>query len=363
MRRAVLFLVLATAILLPAIVSSGWPAPQGPIDTQDRAITPADRTEVIDGVLKRLNDSYVFPEIAKKMEAAVRARVAQKEYESVLSGRTLASMLTSHLQEVSRDKHLRVQFNFEVLPQGQGGNPELARLQARFNNYGFARAERLPGNVGYLDLRGFAGDPAAREVAVAAMNFLAGTSALIIDLRQNGGGSPQMVAFLSSYLFGVEKVHLNDLYWRAADRTDSFYTEPDVPGRRFGPDKPVYVLTSSRTFSAAEEFTYNLQSLKRATIVGETTRGGAHPGGPQRINDHFAVWVPTGRAINPITKTNWEGTGVAPEIALPAPQALATAQVMALKKILETNKDEPLARNVREALAQAERELEQIKKP
>ncbi len=119
-----------------------------------------------------------------------------------------------------------------------------------------------------------------------------------------------------SYLFGAEPVHLNSLYFRPTNKTDDFYTLRTVAGTRFGSQKPVFVLTSKRTFSAAAEFAYNLQSRKRATIVGETTGGGAHPGGMERIGD-FGVFVPSGRAINPITKTNWEGTGVRPEIAVP----------------------------------------------
>lgn len=352
-RRASVLGVVLLAIV--AVVSLRSPAQGPPPDSRDRELTAAQRTEIIESALQKLNDTYVFPDTAKKMETAIRERVSRKEYDSVSSSRAFAGALTEHLQAVSHDRHLRVLFSYDPPSQQQTFNPELARLQAEFNNFGFAKVERLAGNVGYLDLRGFSGDPAALDVAAAAMNFLAGSRALIVDLRQNGGGSPVMVAFLSSYLFGPEPVHLNDLYWRAANRTDSFYTRKDVPGKRFGPDKPVYVLTSGRTFSAAEEFTYNLKSLKRATIVGENTRGGAHPGGAQRINDHFAIWIPSGRAINPITKTNWEGTGVAPDVATSAPDALKTAHVLALKKIQETNKDASLNDAIKSALAETER--------
>jgi C-terminal processing protease CtpA/Prc len=155
---------------------------------------------------------------------------------------------------------------------------------------------------------------------------------VIIDLRQNGGGAPSMVALLCSYLFGPEPVHLNDLYSRPDDSTHQWWTFPHLPGQRLE-GRPVYVLTSKRTFSAAEEFTYNLKSLKRATIVGETTGGGAHPGGTQRITEHFAMFVPSGRAINPITKTNWEGTGVTPDVPVAAARALQSAHLAALQKI------------------------------
>ena len=148
-----------------------------------------------------------------------------------------------------------------------------------------------------------------------------------------------MVASVSSYLFGPEQVHLNSLYWRPTDRTQDFYTQPDVPGTRFGPDKPLYVLTSRRTFSAAEEFTYNLQTRQRAVIVGDTTGGGAHPGGVGRVTDHFSVWIPSGRAINPITQTNWERVGVRPDIAVPADQALHTAHLAALRALRDAASD------------------------
>lgn len=143
--------------------------------------------------------------------------------------------------------------------------------------------------------------------------------------RDNGGGSPGMVAFVSSYLFD-KRTHLNDLWTRRTKETKQFWTRDTVPGRRFGGTKPVYVLTSAHTFSGAEEFTYNLKNLKRATIIGEVTGGGAHPVAGHRIDEHFMIGVPFTRAINPITHTNWEGVGVKPDIAVPANEALETAR-------------------------------------
>jgi C-terminal processing protease CtpA/Prc len=171
---------------------------------------------------------------------------------------------------------------------------------------------------------------AVSETVAAAMTFLANTDALVIDLRRNGGGRPQTVALLSSYLFDAP-VLLNSLYWREWDRTDDFWTSATVKGRRYGKDKPVFVLTSARTFSAAEEFAYNLKNLERATIVGETTGGGANPGGMRRLSEDFTMFVPMGRAINPVTKTNWEGTGVAPDVAVASENALQAALELARK--------------------------------
>jgi hypothetical protein len=337
---------------------------QQPPAQRDRTIDAKERAEVIDGTLRHLNTAYVFPETAKKMEEAVRARAARKEYDDITSAEALAKTLTTHLQEVSRDKHLRVLYDAEGLPERpqEPSAEERARFleNARRNNFGFERVERLPGNVGYMDLRGFSGLPEAADTGAAAMNFLANTDALIIDLRQNGGGSPVTIGLISSYLFD-DVVHLNDFYWRESDETRQFWTSPYVQGRRFGRDKGVYILTSNRTFSAAEEFTYNLKHLKRATIVGETTGGGAHPGGVRRINRHFGVWVPAGRAINPISKTNWEGTGIEPDVKVDAKLALKTAHLDALKKLQESAADPRRKEMLGRAIDQVQKDLDELK--
>jgi len=211
--------------------------------------------------------------------------------------------------------------------------------QRRLGNFGFNEVKILEGNIGYLDLRSFQDPSYAGDTAVAAMNFLSNSDAIIIDLRQNGGGSPQMIQLISSYLFESEPVHLNNFYWRPTDSHEQTWTLPHVTGKR-NPDVPVYVLTSNRTFSAAEEFSYNLKNLERATLVGETTGGGAHPGGTQIATDRFQVWVPSGRAISPITKTNWEGTGVSPHIVVKQALAFNTAYIKALETLVETNTSE-----------------------
>jgi C-terminal processing protease CtpA/Prc len=198
------------------------------------------------------------------------------------------------------------------------------------------------------------------DTVAATMNFVANTDYLIFDLRDNGGGDPAMVRLICSYLFGDKSVHLNDLYMRKENKTEEYWTIPNVPGKKFL-DKDVYVLTSNRTFSGAEEFSYNLKNLKRATIIGETTGGGAHPGDFERLTDHFGAFVPVGRAINPITKTNWEGTGVEPDIKVPRDQALKTAYLNALNKAYEKAKDENLKTNIKRVIDQTQKELDDMK--
>jgi hypothetical protein len=302
----------------------------------DVTISGAERTAAIDELTKRLEALYVFPAKAGEVKAALSKHAAAGIYDTVTSGKAFADLLTRQLQAVTSDKHLRVR----VAPaNASGGRPAPASAEQRLRaareaNYGFGRAEILPQNIGYLEIRGFGSwIDEARDTVSRLLSKLADTDALIIDLRENGGGSPDAVAFVSSYLFGDAPVHLNSLYFRPANRTDDFYTDPKVPGKKFGPTKPVYVLTSSRTFSAAEEFTYNLQSRGRATIVGETTGGGAHPGGTVPIGLRLVAFIPSGRAINPITKTNWEGVGVKPEIAVPREKALDAALEAARRKV------------------------------
>lgn len=332
----------------------------------DMTIDAATRTAVIDVLLKELNDSYVFAETAKKMETDIRNRISSKEYDNVTSARDFAAKLTADLQSVSKDKHLRVRYSFDKYPERTDRRePTAEEIEQNrwFNkriNYGFERVERMNGNIGYIDLRGFNDHQAGAETVAAAMSFLQNTEALIFDLRQNGGGSPAMIQLISSYLFGDKPVHLNDLYWRKENKTDEFWTKPEQAKIKFT-NKDIYVLTSNYTFSGAEEFSYNLKNLKRALIIGETTGGGAHPGGMVRLADHFGVFIPIGRAINPISKTNWEGTGVEPDIKVPKEQALKVAYKMALEKSLLAIKDPQVQNGVKGLIAQTQKELDDLK--
>ena len=358
----VIFRLTVICLLALSGATIGFAQPEQP----DLTIDAGTRTQVVDAILKRLNDSYVFPDIAKKMEQSIRERAEKKEYDQITSAKEFAKKLTDDLQAVSKDKHLRVRYSNQVIPErGPRREPTAEEQEQRkrdltWMNHGFGKVERLRGNIGYLEFFNFADEELGADTVAAAMNFINGTDALIIDMRNNGGGNPAMVALVCSYLFGPEPVHLNDLYWREGNRTDEFWTKKDVAGKRYV-NKDVYVLTSKRTFSGAEEFTYNLKNLKRATIIGETTGGGAHPGGGFRISEHFGMFVPTGRAISPITKTNWEGTGVTPDIAVPADQALLVARLMAMKKSLTTLTNPDFKAGVEDEIQKLEKELAAMK--
>lgn len=264
-----------------------------------------------------MNDFYVFPEVAKDTEAHLLAQWEAGHFEPFKDDESFAAALTESVQAINKDKHMRIRVNPPY--EAPENTPErmieerLSRInRSRNGNYGFSSVKILEGNVGYLDLRGFAGLENAQASADAAMKLLSRTDAVIFDLSKNGGGSPRMVQYLCSYFFD-QKVHLNSLYWREGDETEEFWTLDEIGGARMA-DVPLFVITSNRTFSGAEEFSYNMQTQKRATLVGQTTGGGANPGGTRRINENLSVFIPVGTAINPITKTNWEGVGVVPEV-------------------------------------------------
>jgi retinol-binding protein 3 len=363
-RKALLALAFFACLVLvnPERVPAQQPGPRQPDTTVDAAA----RKEVVENLIKRLDEAYVFPETAAKIEQALRAASARGEYEQVTSAEQFAEKLTADLREASHDKHLGVYYSAKALPQDldpkepSAAEREQTRLMGEHINYAFERVERLPGNIGYLAFRGFfPPDAGAAQTVAAAFDFVAHTDALVIDLRQNGGGDPHMVALVCSYLFGAEPVHLNDLHWRvgSGERVEEFWTLKDVAGRRY--TKDVYVLTSSRTFSGAEEFANNLKVLKRATIVGETTGGGANPGGGKRLSEHFAAFIPTGRAVNPVTKTNWEGTGVEPDVKTSADAALQTAQIIALRKMASQTTDEGTKADIQRRVEALQKEIDQ----
>ena len=319
--------------------------------------------EIVTKALELLRANYVFPEQAEQAATAIEARLEAGEYDD-LDEITLTELLTSHLQEVTDDRHLRV-----VLGGGPGPGPgpraeqvpeepkdrEARRLamrqRGRLDNFGIRRVDRLDGNVGYLDVRRVAMPANAGPAIAAAMELVAGAYALIIDLRQNHGGSPEGVVFWCSYLLDERPAHLNDIFHADTGETRQFWALPYVPGTRYL-DRPVYVLTSHHTFSGGEDFAYTLQALGRVTVVGETTGGGAHPTRGFPISAAVHIGIPFARSVNPVTGTNWQGTGVVPDVAVPEAQAHDTAYARALEHVLALDDvPPPIADEAREALA------------
>jgi hypothetical protein len=325
--------------------------------------------EIVTTALALLRANYVFPEVAERAAAAVEARLAGGEYDD-LDEITLTELVTRHLQDVTGDKHLRLRLGGGPGPRPDGPGPrrggprpdeteprdhEARRLamrqRGRTDNFGIRRVEWLDGNVGYLDLRRVAMAANAGPAVAAAMELVAGTYALIFDLRHNGGGAPDGVALWCSYLLTEEPTHLNDIFHADTGETRQFWSLPYVPGTRYV-DRPVYVLTSSHTFSGGEELCYNLQALGRAELIGETTGGGAHPTRGFPISPAVHIGIPFARSVNPVTGTNWEGTGVVPDVAVPEAQAYGVAYAKALRHVLDLDDvPPPVADQARDALA------------
>jgi hypothetical protein len=307
----------------------------------DIQLDEATRQKAIDAISERLTEYYVYPDVATEMIQAVRDHQKHGDYSSIVDGNEFADALSRDLKAVSHDRHLFVAYDPFIFPGRLGssfeprapspGDRAVFRTMLEHQNCTFSKLEILNHNIGYVKFGAFPDPDICGPTVVAAMNFLAHTDALIFDLRENHGGDPSMVDFVVSYLFR-EPTHINDLANRHDNETHQYWTLPWVPGPRLV-DQPVYVLTSHETFSGGEEFTFDLKTQKRATIVGETTGGGAHPVRGLPAGDHFSVGVPFGRPINPVTKGDWEGKGVEPDVKVSAADALTTAEKLAADKL------------------------------
>ncbi len=320
-----------------------------PNDSQSKALLPpdssrfreglrlqlqdaAERKRLVNAVIDNLKKHYVDPEVARKTADALLAHEKNGDDDKVRDGGAFADLLTKQIREVSHDMHLEVVYSQEPLPDllPEPTAEELARYRKVLekDNCTFKKVEILPHNIGYLKLNGFPDPSVCRATAMAAMASLNNSDAIIFDLRDNRGGFSGMVSLISAYLFD----HPEYMYDPRESPTQQSWTPSPVAGSRLA-DKPVYVLTSASTISAAEQFCYDLKMLKRVTLVGETTRGSAHAGVFYRIDDHFGMGIPETRAINPYSKTDWEGTGVKPDVKVKVAEALETAEKLAESKL------------------------------
>jgi Peptidase family S41/N-terminal domain of Peptidase_S41 in eukaryotic IRBP len=313
-----------------------------------------ERADVVDQVRALVEAHYIFPEVAAKVSGVLAEGLAGGRYPA--GQPALATAVTADLQSVNGDQHLRLKYHEEAIaPRTPGDDTEEYAAMARWAGQtcgGVACAQRLAGNVGYLDLRPVLFPTVlCGEVITAAMSLLATADALLIDLRNCLGGEPSMVAFLISYLWDRDPAQLSGLREGQDKRLRQTWTLPYVPGRRFGRDKPVYVLTSAVTFSGGEQLSYDLQQLGRATVVGETTRGGANAREGFRVHPHLEATISVAEAVSPITGGNWEGTGVAPDVQTTADQARDTAYERALQDVITARGT--AAAEARDALAAA----------
>jgi hypothetical protein len=343
MKRDGLGVALAAALVASAAgaTSAEAQAPRAPLASiQAAQLDAAARKAVVEGLIAKIDAQYVFPEKVPAISRALRRTLAAGGFDGAADSKAFAEAVNAVIAAEARDKHLHLVWSAEPLPPppSAGGEPDpamVARQQAMMRrlNYAMAKVEVLNGNIGYLKMDLFPRPQNAGATFAAAMAFLQYTDALIFDLRDNGGGDPAMVAMALSYLVPPH-TEINRFHTRGSAVDEQIWSLPYVPGGRWSIDKPVYVLTSARTASGGEEFAYDLQQMKRGTIVGAATWGGANPGGFVPIDAHFGVFVPTGAAVNPISNTNWEGTGVRPDVAVDPAAALETARRLALEKLV-----------------------------
>ena len=334
-------LTLAACLLaVPVAASAQADLPPRP----DAAVDAAARTAAIAALAADIDAHYVFPDRGAAIVARLHERAAAGAYDALASGRAFADAVNADLDAASgHDRHLRVYVEPATLPPADAhgklpdddvmDEPQMQRLA-----YGIERVERLPFDIGYVDLTLLAPAAGAAPRYAAMMTLVAGTRALVIDLRRNHGGDQEAVKLLCSYLFDG-RTHLNDIWFRDGDRLVPGWTTDTLAGPRYGQQRRVVVLTSRETFSAGEDVAYALKNAGRATVVGEATGGGAHPGDMYRLGEHLAAFVPNGRTISPVTHGDWEGTGVQPDVTVPADRALAEAQKLLLRELAASERD------------------------
>jgi len=335
------FAALAAAILL-TLSALAHAAPDAPL-------TPQQRSKAIEDVAVQFEKIYFAPDVGQLVGRDLRARLQRGEYEGITASRELASVLSRHIDAICHESHTGVTYfeedqlaDLPALDPAAFERSQAKRLaDARAANFDFAAPRRLDGNIALIRFDSFPSPEEAGPFVQRLMDDNADARALVFDLRANTGGATDLIPLLASYLFDEQPVHLYDRSDRKRGTTRSFHTDPALTGKRFGSRKPVYIVTSKDTFSAAENFAYTLQQLKRATIVGESTRGGNHGAFGKAVTSHLVAYVATISTVNAVSKGDWAG-GVMPDIAVPAVDALeaalASARLVANSLSKESNK-------------------------
>ncbi len=321
----------AAVLAIAVLALGGQPAGQQPAAGMTRALI-REAVETIASVVER---EYFDPEVARRTAASVRARLSQGLYDRAATVDALATLVTRDLFDATKDKHLAVTVLADREPRAAALSIEDTReVRGRRDNFDVRRVEILPGNIGYLDLTSFYRLEEAGGTIAAAMRLLQHADAIVLDLRDNGGGNPDTVALLASYQFNDAALPLFEIIPRSGVGGLRYATAEPAVAERNG-TRPAYVLTSEHTFSAGEGFAFILQERRRAEVVGERTAGAANPGRPYPVNSRLEVTVPNGRVRTAIAGGNWEGRGVVPDVSVPASDALRTAQVRALGRLIE----------------------------
>lgn len=320
------------ALILTALLAGAT----GVLAQESPRPTTAERAQAVDTLIRRM-DHYVLQEHKPAVTAKLRAGKAR--YVAIHDPHKFAQAITADLMAVTKDKHLQVWVDGPAPPpQEAGAPPPSPEAQEAARGHGVAAVRRLPGNVGYLRLNSFSGAPGAAKAMDLAMGLLKDTDALVIDLRRNGGGGEVAIRRLTAHFF-AQPTELETISWRecappppnqpdactqVARRVDRRWSDKiDAPA--YAGDKPVYVLTSADSFSAAEAFAYHLQQEGRGTVVGAVTGGGANPSAMMGLGKGFSMVMPIGQTTHPKSGKNWEGVGVKPDVAVPADRALAEA--------------------------------------
>jgi C-terminal processing protease CtpA/Prc len=341
---------------LLSFVCTGWTQ-----NEPDMTVSAEMKSEVISNVLQQLKSKYVFTQVSTEMEKAIRSRVAEHQYDAITSARQFAERLQSDLRAVSKDQHLELDYSYQPIPaqnedQQEKIDPEReARIRYRGGlvNYWFKNADILSGNIGYLRFDGFFPlKDGGHDAADSAMTFLQHTSALIIDLRKNRGGDPAVGEVIMGYLFD-KPAHIGDFLSRPDNSSIANWINPHASGTKYAGD--VYVLVSRETISAAEGFAYDLQCVRRGTVIGEHTAGAAHPAFDYRVGEHFTLTIPTSRYVSAVTGTDWEGAGVVPDVSVSNEQALQSAELIALRKLIKDQPDYPFIDERKRTLDQLEK--------
>jgi len=331
-------------------------------------LSKQEKDNVIDSAIALMNKAYIFPDVAQNTVAYIRNQQKNKVYDTINDVNAFANKLTADFVKICHDKHVRIFYSADIIPYRQlnklmsipdeekaGYNEFLKHM-----NYGITKIDVLSGNIGYIDFNFLCGTEFAGDVYTAMMNYLAHTEALIIDLRNCGGSfSPNAVPFLCSYFF-ANPTHLKDTHYKDSSDFEQAWTYAYVPGAKYT-DKPIYILVSNKTFSGAEEMAYDLKALKRATIIGQQTGGGANPGGELRLTEHFGMFIPVAQVTNPITKTSWEGVGITPDSICSTKLALYTAQLMSMKNSLAKTKDQNWKNGLQQWITDLENNPPQLK--